>query len=55
MPRTASLILDSQELDKNSGKERRVLFSHKLPFVMSAFLDFCLSSLETCRCCGSSR
>lgn len=51
MPRTASLILDSQELDKNSGKERRVLFSHKLPFVVSV----CLQSLEICRCCGGSR
>lgn len=42
------LILDSQEPDQNSGKERRVLFSHKLPFVVSV----CLPFLEICGCCG---
>lgn len=51
VPRTASLILDSQEPDQNSGKERRVLFSHKLPFVVSV----CLPFLEIWRCCGSGR
>lgn len=51
MPRTASLILDSQEPDQNAGKERRVLFSHKLPFVLSV----CLPFLEIWRRSGGGR